>query len=77
MVDQPAAKALTGYLLVRGGVHQLAYARALENRTGAELMKMFPTPRIATDKIPECLGSRSRPGRRAHVTGRRVCPCDL
>src|SRR4051795_5654865 len=28
MVDHPAARALTGYLLVRGGVHQVAYARA-------------------------------------------------
>jgi Mn-containing catalase len=54
MVDHPAARALTGYLLVRGGVHQLAYARALENLTGADLTKMFPTPRIPTDKIPEC-----------------------
>ena len=26
MVDHPAARALTGYLLVRGGVHQVAYA---------------------------------------------------
>src|SRR5687768_3088536 len=54
MVDHPAARALTGYLLVRGGVHQVAYARAIEHLTGAELMKMFPTPRIPTDKIPEC-----------------------
>jgi Mn-containing catalase len=54
MVDHPAARALTGYLLVRGGVHQVAYARALENLTGADLTKMFPTPRIPTDKIPEC-----------------------
>jgi Mn-containing catalase len=54
MVDHPAARALTGYLLVRGGVHQLAYARALENLTGADLSKLFPTPRIPTDKIPEC-----------------------
>jgi Mn-containing catalase len=54
MVDHPAARALTGYLLVRGGVHQVAYARALENLTGADLAKMFPTPRIPTDKIPEC-----------------------
>ena len=30
MVEHPAARALTGYLLVRGGVHQVAYARALE-----------------------------------------------
>ena len=54
MVDHPAARALTGYLLVRGGVHQVAYARAVENLTGANLMKLFPSPRIPTDKIPEC-----------------------
>ena len=54
MVDHPAARALTGYLLVRGGVHQVAYARAIEKLTGADLMKMFPSPRIPTDKIPEC-----------------------
>src|SRR6187455_2940534 len=54
MVPHPAARALTGYLLVRGGVHQVAYARALENLTGANLMKLFPTPRIPTEKIPEC-----------------------
>jgi Mn-containing catalase len=54
MVDHPAARALTGYLLVRGGVHQVAYARALENLTGANLMKLFPSPRIPTEKIPEC-----------------------
>jgi Mn-containing catalase len=54
MVDHPAARALTGYLLVRGGVHQVAYARALENLTGANLMRLFPSPKIPTDKIPEC-----------------------
>ena len=54
MVEHPAARALTGYLLVRGGVHQVAYARALEKLTGADLMKLFPSPRIPTDKIPEC-----------------------
>ena len=54
MVEHPAARALTGYLLVRGGVHQVAYARALERLTGADLMKLFPSPRIPTEKIPEC-----------------------
>jgi Mn-containing catalase len=54
MVEHPAARALTGYLLVRGGVHQVAYARALENLTGADLTKLFPSPRIPTEKIPEC-----------------------
>ena len=54
MVDHPAARALTGFLLVRGGVHRVAYARAVENLTGADLSKMFPTPRIPTEQIPEC-----------------------
>jgi len=54
MVDHPVARALTGYLLVRGGVHQVAYARALELITGADISKTFPAPRIPTEKIPEC-----------------------
>ena len=54
MCDHPAARALTGYLLVRGGVHQVAYARALENLTGADMSKLFPSPNIPTEKIPEC-----------------------
>jgi Mn-containing catalase len=54
MTSHPAARALTGYLLCRGGVHQVAYARAIEKLTGADLSKMFPTPRIPTEKIPEC-----------------------
>src|SRR3954468_15182991 len=54
MVEHPAARALTGYLLVRGGVHQVAYARALERLTGADMTKLFPSPRIPTAKIPEC-----------------------
>jgi Mn-containing catalase len=53
-VEHPAARALTGYLLVRGGVHQVAYARALEKLTGADMTKLFPSPRIPTAKIPEC-----------------------
>ena len=35
-------------------MHQVAYARALENLTGADLTKLFPTPRIPTGKIREC-----------------------
>jgi Mn-containing catalase len=54
MVEHPAARALTGYLLVRGGVHQVAYARALELLTGANMSKLFPSPNIPTAKIPEC-----------------------
>jgi Mn-containing catalase len=52
MVDHPAARALTGYLLVRGGVHQIAYARALENLTGADMQKLFPRPGSRPTKSP-------------------------
>jgi len=50
----PVVKRLTGYLLCRGGVHQLAYAVALEKITGVDVPKMLPIPDIRTDKIPEC-----------------------
>lgn len=74
MVDHPAARALTGYLLVRGGVHQVAYARALENLTGANLMRLFPSPRIPTDKIPEC---RPHIDRGEHLKLYRFSPSDF
>ena len=73
MVEHPAARALTGYLLVRGGVHQIAYARAIERLTGADLMKMFPAPRIPTEKIPEC---RPHIARGDHLRLYRFSPTD-
>jgi Mn-containing catalase len=51
--DDPTVRALTGYLLVRGGVHVVAYARALEVLTGADLSKLFPIPDISNKKFPE------------------------
>jgi Mn-containing catalase len=53
MTDDPTARAMIGYLLVRGGVHIVAYARALENLTGADLSKLFPIPDISNKKFPE------------------------
>lgn len=53
MNTDPVAKTAVGYLLVRGGVHQVAYAKALEKLTGVEITKMLPMPRIPTAKIPE------------------------
>ncbi|MFN8541342.1 MAG: manganese catalase family protein [Thermomicrobiales bacterium] len=53
MVDDPAARAAVGYLLVRGGVHVVAYARALEVLTGADLSKLFPIPDLSNKKFPE------------------------
>jgi len=51
--DHPVARAMCGYLLVRGGVHAVAYAKALETLTGVEVTKLLPIPEIPTDKIPE------------------------
>jgi Mn-containing catalase len=44
---------MIGYLLVRGGVHIVAYARALEHLTGANLAPLFPIPDISNKKFPE------------------------
>lgn len=54
MSTDPVAKALCGYLLIRGGVHQLAYAKALEKLTGSNVEKMLPLPDVPTHLIPEC-----------------------
>lgn len=53
LTDDPTARAMIGYLLVRGGVHIVAYARALEVLTGADLGKLFPIPDISNDQFPE------------------------
>jgi Mn-containing catalase len=44
--DHPIARQMLGYLLVRGGVHMLAYAKALEDLTGCDVKKMMPIPNI-------------------------------
>lgn len=46
MTDNKTAREMTGYLLVRGGVHVLAYAKALEIATGVDVTKMFPIPKL-------------------------------
>ncbi|MGI4756611.1 MAG: manganese catalase family protein [Janthinobacterium lividum] len=53
MTTNPAARRVIGYLMVRGGVHQAAYAMALRKITGVEVTKMLPTPNIDDSKIPE------------------------
>jgi Mn-containing catalase len=44
--DHPIARQMLGYLFVRGGVHALAYAKALEELTGVDVKKMLPIPNI-------------------------------
>ena len=53
MTDNPVAREMIGYLLVRGGVHALAYAKALETLTGVDVKKMLPIPDIDNRKFPE------------------------
>jgi Mn-containing catalase len=44
--NHPIARQMLGYLFVRGGVHALAYAKALEELTGVDVKKMLPIPNI-------------------------------
>lgn len=53
MTRNPVAREMLGYLLVRGGVHALAYAKALETLTGVNIPKMLPVPSIENARFPE------------------------
>ncbi|OIJ14378.1 manganese catalase [Anaerobacillus alkalilacustris] len=51
MTDHPVAREMIGYLLVRGGVHINAYAKALEVLTGVDMTKMVPVPNVSNRKF--------------------------
>jgi Mn-containing catalase len=51
MTSNETARLTIGYLLVRGGVHQAAYALALEKLTGVNMTKMLPVPNIDNKKF--------------------------
>ncbi len=51
--DDPTARAAIGFLLVRGGVHIVAYAKALEKISGVNLGKLLPIPDISNKRFPE------------------------
>jgi Mn-containing catalase len=53
MVDDPVAREMVGYLLVRGGVHIVAYAKALEALTGVDVGKLLPIPEINNNKFAD------------------------
>ncbi len=55
MVSDPTARTMIGYLLVRGGLHVVAYARALEKLTGVEVTKLVPVPELSNDAFPEAV----------------------
>jgi Mn-containing catalase len=53
MVDDPVAREMVGYLLVRGGVHIVAYAKAIEALSGVDVGKLLPIPEISNKRFPE------------------------
>lgn len=53
MTNHPAARAVIGFLLVRGGVHVVAYAKALEIATGVNVTKLVPIPSLSNKSFNE------------------------
>lgn len=53
MTKDPAAREMLGYLFVRGGVHAVAYGKALEKLTGVKMNDMLPIPKIGNAMFPE------------------------
>lgn len=51
MTEHPIAREMIGYLLVRGGVHVIAYAKAIEILTGVDMTKMVPIPNLSNRKF--------------------------
>ncbi|HYE30164.1 MAG TPA: manganese catalase family protein [Methylomirabilota bacterium] len=73
MTKNPAAREMLGYLFVRGGVHALAYAKALESLTGVDMAKMLPIPNIGNATFPE---ARKFMERGTHLKLYRFSPDD-
>ena len=55
MAPDPTARAMVGYLLVRGGVHIVAYAKALEKLTGADVGRLLPIPDVSNKNFREAM----------------------
>ena len=53
MVKDPVARTMVGFLLVRGGVHIVAYAKALEKLSGVPVGGLLPIPDISNKRFPE------------------------
>jgi Mn-containing catalase len=73
MVEDRTARAMVGFLLVRGGVHIVAYAKALEKLTGVDVGKLLPIPDISNKRFPE---SRKHEERGLHQILYRFSPED-
>ena len=53
MTKDPAAREMLGYLFVRGGVHAVAYGKAIESLTGVKMNDFLPIPKIGNEVFPE------------------------
>lgn len=73
MAKEPTARTLTGFLLVRGGVHIVAYAKALEKLSGVAVGKLLPIPDISNKRFPE---SKRHENRGLHRILYRFSPKD-
>ena len=51
--QNPVAREMVGYLIVRGGVHQEAYAKALSDLSGVDVTKLLPVPEISSTQFPD------------------------
>ncbi|HEX6709179.1 MAG TPA: manganese catalase family protein [Rubrobacter sp.] len=52
-LESGARSWMVGYLIVRGGVHQEAYAKALPALSGAGVTTLLPMPEIDSTKFPD------------------------
>ncbi|HYF16168.1 MAG TPA: manganese catalase family protein [Phycisphaerales bacterium] len=73
MTADPTARAMVGFLLVRGGVHIVAYAKAIEKLSGVPVGKLLPIPDINNKKFPEAAAHEARG---EHLTLYRFSPSD-
>ena len=53
MTKDPCARAAVGYLLVRGGLHVVAYAKALEKLSGVAVGGLLPILNLSNKRFPE------------------------
>lgn len=53
MTSHPTARAMVGFLLVRGGVHIVAYAKAPEKLSGVPVGKLLPIPDVSNKRFAE------------------------
>jgi len=69
MTDDPTARAMIGYLLGRGGVHIVAYAKALEKLTGADVGRLLPIHSVSNKQFQKSQNWKPKACTRSCGTG--------